>query len=92
MLFSHTTGHYRLMLLFIPLFGFFECKTQTRIDPLYSLCFALLLVPKNYFHIKNHSWVPAVIFETIVMAAMFGVIIAEGMKARFLKEEDAEKK
>ncbi len=45
---------YKLLLLFIPLFYFFNSKERDKYSTIYTIIFGLLLIPKHYLAFKLH--------------------------------------
>ena len=54
LLFPYTSADYKLLHLFIPIVLFINNKKEEKNDLIYTILFALLLIPKNYRFIKNY--------------------------------------
>lgn len=75
---------YRLLLIFIPLYIFIKSSDRTfKNDLFYTITFALLLIPKNFFFILIVEHVSiGLLLNRLIMILMSAFIIWEGLKNR----------
>ncbi len=77
-LFPFVTGDYRLIMLFIPLWMFINSNEQSRYNVLYAILFGLLLIPKDYYIIRD--WISiSVIINPILIIIFMTFLINEGL-------------
>jgi hypothetical protein len=81
------SADYRMILLLIPLFLFFNAAEQSRADVFYALLFALLLIPKDYYLLPKtlsddgaHDISIAVFLNPAIMMLMSSMIMASGLR------------
>lgn len=73
---------YKLMHLFTPLFLFVNKPATERWDVLYTILFALLLIPKSYFRLPETPEASvSLLLNPLVMLVLAGFIIWEGVAA-----------
>lgn len=78
LLFSPVSADYKLLHVFIPLFFFINKNSYDKVDWVYLVLFALLLIPKNYFN--THELNIGIVINPLVMLMMFCLIIIEGFR------------
>lgn len=90
-LLPHVSNDYKLLLVYLPLFLFINEKNKQRSDPLYTLLFVLVLIPKELFLNANQTS-PAfalinlgVIITPFVMLITMLTIIGETVLVGFRK-------
>lgn len=69
---------YKLIHIFIPAVLFLNARQHSQLTAFYLICFALLLVPKNYL-ILDGDISAGVIVNTFILTAMLLVLIVEGL-------------
>ncbi len=84
-LFPFVTGDYRLLHLYIPMWLFLNLKTQDRNDLLYSILFALLLIPKAYYFIKGEISV-SVVLNPLIISVLMALLITEGLRSTSVQD------
>jgi hypothetical protein len=72
--FPFVTADYRLLNIYIPMWLFLNSKEESGADLLYSVLFALLLVPKAYYFIKGDISISVMINPLIIFLFLFTVI------------------
>jgi hypothetical protein len=71
---------YKLMHVFIPLFLFINKPAAQRRDVLYTILFALLLIPKSYLRLAPFPEASSsLLLNPLIMLALAGVIVSEGI-------------
>jgi hypothetical protein len=79
------TADYRLIEIYIPLWLFINSGKKSIFDGIYTLLFALLLIPKNYFLIKGEMSI-SVVLNPLILCIFTLLIIIDGL--RNLKKDD----
>ncbi len=74
--FPFVTADYRLLHLYIPMWLFLNAKGKSRSDLLYSVLFALLLIPKAYYVIKEDISISVILNPLIISAFLLSVVVA----------------
>lgn len=67
LLFPHVSFDYKLIFIYIPLIAFLKESKSSGIDRLYSILFALLLIPHNYFYFYKDISVAVIIYPVILV-------------------------
>jgi hypothetical protein len=83
-LLPYVSGDYKLLHIFIPLFLFINCKKKEKADVIYAVVFALLLIPKAYYHpylttLNQNAASISVLLNPLFMLIMSLAIIWEGL-------------
>lgn len=72
---------YKLLFLFIPMGLFVNAKEKTKFDLIYTILFALLLIPKNITILSQLAWGSmfslSVVVNPLIMLLFMGLIIFE---------------
>lgn len=89
-LFPFITGDYRLLMLYIPLWLFINSKQSSRYDVFYSILFGLLLIPKDYYIIRDNISISVIINPIIILLFMIFVIY-EGLRTWLAQHSKKEK-
>lgn len=90
------SADYKLMYIFIPLFFFINEKRSDIYDWIYTVLFALLLIPKNYFHFIfpsygiNNQANMGIIANPVIMLTMLFLIITGSLKRYFISKKHHE--
>jgi hypothetical protein len=85
LLFPHVSADYKLIHVFIPLWLFVNCPTDSKFDLFYTIMFALLLIPKDYYLLPGvgseagNDINISVVLNVLIMLAMMLVIIRSGL-------------
>jgi hypothetical protein len=77
--FPFVTGDYRLLHLYIPMWLFLNSKEKSGEDLLYSIFFALLLIPKAYYQIKGEISI-SVILNPLIISVFLVTMIVTGLR------------
>jgi len=77
--FPYVTGDYRLLHLYIPMWLFLNSEEKGEADLLYTILFALLLIPKAYYLIKGDVSV-SVILNPLIIFLLLVSMIAAGLR------------
>lgn len=77
--FPYVTGDYRLLHLYIPMWLFLNSEEKSEADLLYTILFALLLIPKAYYLIKGDISV-SVILNPLIIFLFLVSMIATGLR------------
>ncbi|MDD3014487.1 MAG: glycosyltransferase family 87 protein [Candidatus Gastranaerophilales bacterium] len=72
----HVTGDYRLLNLFIPVWLFINNEKPEKYDLFYAICFALLLIPKNY-PVFKFGYTISIVLNPLIMLLIAFLIIKE---------------
>jgi hypothetical protein len=72
--FPFVTGDYRLLHLYIPMWLFLNSRERSGADLLYSILFALLLIPKAYYSIKGEISISVILNPLIISVFMLSTI------------------
>lgn len=90
-------SHYRLIFLFVPIWLFVNAKEKTKYDLLYTILFALMLVPKNIVVVNwltagldksvlgFYNWVFftfSIILNPLIMLLLIGLIIYDRIRSK----------
>ncbi len=86
-LFPYSSGDYRLIFLFIPIWMFLSHARATRHEFWYAVLFALLLTPKAYFHFPASIFGRAdlninMIINPVCLLVLFALLIEEANSER----------
>ena len=93
-LLPHLSADYNLLQVFIPLFMFTNLPKHRTTDMCYTVLFALLLIPKDYYHFPhiffaNRYWVTvAAVINPLIMLAMSAKIVIDRLAPRPASKED----
>lgn len=93
-LLPHLSGDYNLLQVFIPLFIFTNLSKAKATDMYYTVLFALLLIPKDYYHFPhmfsaNRYWVSvAVVVNPLIMLAISAKIVIDRLAPRPASKKD----
>ena len=72
---------YKLIFLFIPLWLFVNAEEKTKFDLIYTILFALLLIPKRFFLVLGpgvFKWFSlSLVTNPLIMIIFVGLIIFE---------------
>ena len=80
-LFPLVSGDYKLLHLFIPLFLFINETAQKKSDRLILVLFALLLIPKDYFHLPILPETSiSILLNPLLMLTLMAVLIVNRLK------------
>ncbi len=81
------SADYKLLYVFIPLFLFLDAKNSPKLDAIYLLMFALLLIPKDYFYLPNvvaetgiHEISISVVINILLLIAISAMIMISGTR------------
>jgi hypothetical protein len=75
------SGDYKLLHLFVPLYFFLHSQERLSTDVITAILFALLLIPKSYWHLPGLPEVSiAVLLNPILMLTMVILIVKQGLK------------
>jgi len=75
------SGDYKLIHLFIPILLFIKEPPQGWLDKLYTILFALLLIPKDYTHLPLYPEASSsILLSPLLMLLLVLVIITSGIK------------
>jgi hypothetical protein len=83
------SADYRLLHVFFPLFMFINSNERGRYATFYAVIFALLLIPKDYYHLHLHNVQDAsiqIILNPLIMLSMMLLIIFEGLQPKSTKK------
>ncbi len=83
--FPFVTADYRLLNLYIPMWLFLNSKERSGADLLYSILFALLLIPKAYYPIKGDISI-SVILNPLIISVFLLSMIASGLRNVFVAD------
>ena len=89
-LFPFVTADYRLILLFIPLWLFISSKEPSKYNILYGIIFGLLLIPKDYYFIRDMISISVIINPLLIIIFMI-VLVHEGFYTKFEKLREINK-
>ena len=86
------SADYKLLHIFLPLLIFINTEHRSRLDILYLIIFALLLIPKDYYYLADvqsetdgiHDISIAVMINVLLMVVMSILIMINGIKRFFL--------
>jgi len=74
----YVTADYRLVMLFIPLWMFINSNKQTNYNVVYAILFGLLLIPKDYYIIRD--WISiSVIINPLIIILFIVILFREGI-------------
>ncbi len=76
------SADYKLLDLFIPLFLFLNAAEKDPHDRAYTVLFALLLIPKNFYLLPGSLFSVGIVMNPLLLMAMTVLIIGSGLKAR----------
>jgi hypothetical protein len=85
------SADYRLLHVFFPLFMFINSKERGRYATFYAVMFALLLIPKDYYHLHLHNVQDVsiqIILNPLIMAGMILLIIWEGLQSYIHSQQE----
>ena len=78
------SGDYKLLHIFLPFFLFVNDDSSTKMDPVFTTLFCLLLIPKNFYHLPQINEVNlGVIANPILMLLIIMLIVLSGMLSHF---------
>jgi hypothetical protein len=80
-IFPFVSGDYKLLYVYAPLFLFVNRRSFERLDVVYAVLFALLLIPKNYYRF-NWDVNLGVVLNPAIMLTFSCLIIGTGLWAR----------
>ncbi len=75
LLFPHVSFDYKLIFIYIPLISFLKESGSSGIDRMYSILFALLLIPHNYFYLYKDISVAVIIYPVILIAMSLFILL-----------------
>ncbi|HBF35354.1 TPA: hypothetical protein DDW35_12405 [Candidatus Sumerlaeota bacterium] len=86
-LLPYSSGDYRLLFLFFPIWLFIQKKEVSRYDSWYALLFGLAIIPKPWFiflipGILNNVFSTNSILNPIILMLLVGLLLAEGWRER----------
>jgi len=67
---------YKLILLYLPLVAFMNSNETRRSGLLYSLGFALLLIPKGFWLIRNDVSINCIASPLVMLAMAAGIVVS----------------
>jgi hypothetical protein len=80
-LFPYVSGDYKLLYFYLPMFFYINSKVRESMDGVYATLFALLLIPKDYYHLPFMPEVSSSIFlNPLLMLLMLFAILGSGLK------------
>jgi len=74
----YVTGDYRLIMLFIPLWLFINSTEHSRYNVIYAILFSLLLIPKDYYIIRDCISI-SVILNPLIIIIFIALLLKEGI-------------
>ncbi|MBT5988747.1 DUF2029 domain-containing protein, partial [bacterium] len=84
--FTPYAGDYKLMHLFIPLYLFINDDSPDKYNVIYTILFALLLIPKNYLSLVGIDYIyGGVLLDPLLMLIFLALILYNGFKQQTLK-------
>jgi len=78
-LFPYVTGDYRLIILFIPLWMFMNSKRISKHDITFAILFGLLLIPKDYYIIRDSISISVILNPLLIIIFMI-LLVHEGLE------------
>lgn len=87
-LFPFVTADYRLIMLFIPLWMFLNSKQLSKYNNFYAVLFGLLLIPKDYYIIRNNISI-SVIINPLLISIFTIFLLCDGSSTEL--EQNSEK-
>ena len=85
-LLTNRGGDYKLLYLYIPLFLFINNLKREKFDILYAVLFALLLIPKAYYHFPALPEANiSILLNPLLMLGLMFLIIGSGLKNHFFQ-------
>jgi len=79
-IFPQVSADYRLIYIFIPVWLFVNAPIKNRLDLLYTTCFGLLLIPKNYYFFQGTAYSISIILNPLIMIIIIFMIIIQYYK------------
>jgi hypothetical protein len=84
-LLPYSSGDYRLLFLFVPIWLYVNDQTRSRYDPWYCLLFGALLIPKNYDTLVSDLNICMLINPPLLAALLFVLLLPDAPVAALAK-------